>query len=166
MNNRLRVATENEVSAFNRRWPPSREGWEACCTISNLRIDLHGPPRSPWNRSAARVFAADFASFHQMPLTPTVFDDVTRRFLTRVKTLKAKWGNHNQSFGDRLIQSQAARRWQRKRIVRCSSPSSRPVLTHRIIAIPSSPRYCQSTSASTSTHCHVTKNGCRRNVLR
>ena len=47
------LPTEQEVAQYD----PSRG---ECCTISRFRPDLRCNPRSPYNRSVARVFACGF----------------------------------------------------------------------------------------------------------
>lgn len=44
------LPTEEEVDSFD---PRTRE----CCTADDFRPNLRKSPKSPWNRSAARVFA-------------------------------------------------------------------------------------------------------------
>lgn len=62
---------------------------EPCCSAENFKIDLLGNPRSPWNKSAAAVFAKDFISYHAaIPDNDAdIFDEVMNVFLTRVKSL-------------------------------------------------------------------------------
>ncbi|KAG6849349.1 hypothetical protein H0H93_009215 [Arthromyces matolae] len=63
----------------------------ACCTSSQFRYHLLGPPRHPWNRSAAKVFAADYMRHHQLPATMETAELVIGAFYTRLKTLRRKY---------------------------------------------------------------------------
>ena len=62
-----------------------------CCDITDFRVDLLGPPRGPWNKSAAQVFSKDFIRHHGLESTISVREDVENAFYTRVKTLKEKY---------------------------------------------------------------------------
>ncbi|KAJ2915173.1 hypothetical protein MD484_g5227, partial [Candolleomyces efflorescens] len=56
-----------------------------CCDVAHFQIDLQHGPHSPWNVSAALVFAEDYMQAHQ-PMDR--IDDVTHAFFTRVKSIK------------------------------------------------------------------------------
>ena len=86
-----------------------------CCTASHFRIDILNGPRSPWNRSAARVFAIDFARFHDLDLNGPLLDDIENTFFTRVKTLRAKYLKSLRPKAGNELDTQKDRRWQRKR---------------------------------------------------
>lgn len=47
------IPTEDEIKSFDPKNGPS-------CTANDFKLDLEGFPRSPWNKSAAVVFARDF----------------------------------------------------------------------------------------------------------
>lgn len=86
-----------------------------CCTASHFRIDILNGPHSPWNRSAARVFAIDFARFHDLNLDGPLLDDIENAFFTRVKTLRADHLKSLRTKAGNELDSQKVRRWQRKR---------------------------------------------------
>ena len=90
-----------------------------CCTVSHFQIDILNGPRSPWNRSAARVFTIDFAHFHDLDLNGALLDDIERAFYTRVKTLRADYLKSLRPKISIEHNSQKDRRWQRKRGVSC-----------------------------------------------
>ncbi|KAF9487921.1 hypothetical protein BDN71DRAFT_1513500 [Pleurotus eryngii] len=59
-----------------------------CCDEENFRYDLLGTPRSPWNQSAARVFAVAFRRWAQADLDHTATMDA---FFTWIKSLKQNY---------------------------------------------------------------------------
>lgn len=88
---------------------------DPCCDKDNFRIDLFGPPTSPWNKSAARVFCQDFTALHGIPESAN--EDVIKAFETRVKTLKAAYRTFLKNRRDPLLEAQnirEVRRQQRK----------------------------------------------------
>jgi hypothetical protein len=66
-----------------------------CCTIAHFRIDLLGTARSPWNKSAAKVFSEDFVRHHGLEPTTALIEDIEDAFHTRIKSLKEKSKRHH-----------------------------------------------------------------------
>ncbi|KAF8069286.1 hypothetical protein FPV67DRAFT_1415389 [Lyophyllum atratum] len=90
----------------------------ACCRASAFRFHILGPPRHPWNKSAARVFAIDFVRFHKLEPRANVVHEIMESFFTRIKSLIYKYKKTLSQ--DPKITSQKLRRAQRKRNVRSS----------------------------------------------
>jgi len=86
-----------------------------CCTASHFRINIFNGPHSPWNRSAAQVFAIDFACFHDLDLNGAILDDIENAFFMRVKTLCVDYLKSLCPKAGNELNSQKDRRWQRKR---------------------------------------------------
>ncbi|KAF8877194.1 hypothetical protein BD779DRAFT_1429120, partial [Infundibulicybe gibba] len=87
------------------------------CTIEDFRVDLLGTPRSPWNRSAARVFVDVFIRTHKLDRTPEAIDDISRAFFSRIKSMKGESKmklNNSSVIGE---YARAGRKQQRKRNV-------------------------------------------------
>ncbi len=61
----------------------------ACCDSTYFRFDLLGTPRSAWNKSAARVFAADYIKTNK--LSKKCLEEVMEAFFTRIKNLQAQY---------------------------------------------------------------------------
>ncbi|KAF8880278.1 hypothetical protein BD779DRAFT_1675976 [Infundibulicybe gibba] len=110
------TVTREEALDFAAAW--SANGGESSllsCTLDHFRVDLLGKPHSPWNRSAARVFADAFIHAHNLDRTPDAIDDVSRCFFSRIKSMKAK--SKLKLSGSVVINehSRTGRRHQRKR---------------------------------------------------
>lgn len=85
-----------------------------CCTVDSFRVDLIGPPRSPWNMSAANVFVAAFEQFTGLELDPKI---VKAAFFTRLKTLKQHFKLAKKSKNEQKTRIAQNRRQMRKRTV-------------------------------------------------
>ena len=59
------------------------------CTPDLFRLYLDGPPKSEWNKSAARIFSRSFAQFHS--LSGTLLAEINSMALSRIKTIKAEY---------------------------------------------------------------------------
>ena len=68
-----------------------RETRGPCCTTMQFRFNIRGTPRSPWNLSAAHVFADSFVSHHGLACTREVTTSVVKCFLTQMKTLRKEY---------------------------------------------------------------------------
>ncbi|KAF5378192.1 hypothetical protein D9615_007591 [Tricholomella constricta] len=62
---------------------------------AEFRLYILGPPRHPWNRSAAKVFAKDYIRFHQLEDRVETTLEVMEAFYTRLKTLRRKYHQIN-----------------------------------------------------------------------
>jgi hypothetical protein len=83
------MVTSQQAAQFAAAWNiDDGESSEPCCVASHFRIDILGTPRSPWNRSAARVFCDDFLKEKDLTPTPDIMQDVMDSFYTRLKTLR------------------------------------------------------------------------------
>jgi hypothetical protein len=60
----------------------------SCCSAHDFQFDILGAPHSPWNSSAARVFADHFTTFHGILQTSTAIHDAMACFFTHITTLK------------------------------------------------------------------------------
>lgn len=108
--------TPEQAAAFSAGWKTSSgTTCDPCCTESNFRFDILGKPKSPWNKSAGRVFTTSFAKHYQ--ISKPYFPGIIEAFHTRVKSLKADYKRHIQSVRQRSATSGASRRYQRKRKV-------------------------------------------------
>ncbi len=85
-----RRVNQEELDAYAASWNLDNGlSCHPCCGPDYFRFDLIGKPRSPWNKSAARVFAIDFITAHQV--SKRSFDDIIESFFVRVKTLQAQY---------------------------------------------------------------------------
>ncbi|KAF8879037.1 hypothetical protein BD779DRAFT_1415952, partial [Infundibulicybe gibba] len=87
------------------------------CTVEDFRVDLLGTPRSPWNRSASRVFVDVFIRTHELDHTPEAIDDISRAFFSRIKSMK---GESKMKLNNSSVikeHARAGRKQQRKRNV-------------------------------------------------
>lgn len=85
-----------------------------CCDEDNFRYDLLGTPRSPWNQSAARVFAVAFRRWAQADLDHTATTDA---FFTWIKSLKQNYKKSQLNAAEQGRAQSLARRKTRKRAV-------------------------------------------------
>jgi hypothetical protein len=88
-----------------------------CCEIPHFRIDLLGPPRGPWNKSASKVFSGDFIRHHGLKSTTEMIDNIENVFHTRVKTLKEKSKRHHLRPSELHQEVHGDRRCERKYLV-------------------------------------------------
>ncbi|KAG6836574.1 hypothetical protein H0H93_006598 [Arthromyces matolae] len=107
------LVTAAEATAWERSVAAHGEDANGlCCTASDFRYYLLGPPHHPWNRSAAKVFAADYITHNHLPNTLATAASIIGAFYIRLKTLRRKYMTQIQ-----LVSSdpQRLRRDQRKR---------------------------------------------------
>ncbi|EGO04666.1 hypothetical protein SERLA73DRAFT_149083 [Serpula lacrymans var. lacrymans S7.3] len=100
------MVTTVELKLFATTWKASVEkglNCPPCCTVDHFCIDTVSGPRSPWNKSAARVFADDCVSFHGIDKTYVALQTVMRQFHTHVKGLKAKWARLSKSSQEKKL---------------------------------------------------------------
>ena len=74
------LASAAEAEHFDEQTAAGR-----CCTISSFRVDLNGPPRSDWNRSAFKVFLPNFLD--RDPVTRDE-EQIKTAFFHHIRTLK------------------------------------------------------------------------------
>ena len=85
-----RRVNQEESDAFAASWNLDNGlSCRPCCGPDYFRFDLTGKPRSPWNKSAARVFATDSITTHHV--STRSFDDIMEAFFVRIKTLQAQY---------------------------------------------------------------------------
>ncbi len=81
--------SEDEARRFSARkkLEPSIES----CTADRFRLYLDGPPRSEWNRSAARVFARNFVDYISLSgaQRKVALIEAEKLALVRIKTIKS-----------------------------------------------------------------------------
>jgi len=61
------------------------------CTANHFRLYLDGPPRHPWNRSAAAIFADNHILYHKLTPSTDLIDSLVEDCLKRIKTLKSAY---------------------------------------------------------------------------
>jgi hypothetical protein len=98
-------------------------GGPACCTPEHFKIDIRGNPRSPWNKSAAKVFARDFI---QHDYICKDYDLVQDKFLTHIKGLKSCFALETKQESARETKRKAASKRERKRGV-SAKPNLGPI---------------------------------------
>ena len=109
-----RTVTPTAALAFARTLDVSgEETGGPCCTEELFMVDLQ-QPHSPWNQSAARVFASSFICFHDLPNSDQLYDDLVRAFFVRMKSLRRE---HLTSLKDPKQVAQRRRRDGRKAAV-------------------------------------------------
>jgi hypothetical protein len=112
------LVTNEQAAAFEALWNVDHGGsCSSCCSAHDFRFDILGAPHSPWNSSAARVFADHFTTFHGIPQTPTAIHDAMACFFTRIKTLKDGYKCLSKGEHEQRIIARSSRRYQRKNTV-------------------------------------------------
>jgi hypothetical protein len=96
------MVEEAEALSFQARWNLN-QGLD-CCTVANFRIDLTGPPKSAWNKSASRIFARSYCNFYRVPRDELqeALLDAANGFLRRVKSLKSRQKTQNLDHSDQM----------------------------------------------------------------
>ncbi|KAF7436045.1 hypothetical protein PC9H_002871 [Pleurotus ostreatus] len=103
-----------------------------CCDEDNFRYDLLGTPRSPWNQSAARVFAVAFRRWAQADLDHTATTDA---FFTWIKSLKQNYKKSQLNAAEQGRAQSLARRKTRKRALfhlRLEAAQQHPLLQRHV----------------------------------
>ncbi len=82
--------SEDEARRFSAR-KKVEPGIESC-TADRIRLYLDGPPRSEWNRSAARVFARSFVDYISLsgPQRRLALVEAEKLALARVKNHQSR----------------------------------------------------------------------------
>ncbi len=88
---RKAIATEAQVRYFD---PDEGE----CCTAKRFCIDIIGYPASPWNKSAARVFAKSFMTVAQFKCR--ISHKIQRMFRSYFKTLQRHYRKYGMEPSD------------------------------------------------------------------
>jgi hypothetical protein len=105
----------DEAVAFAARWNVDEgESCGPCCNAESFKFDILGPPHSPWNKSASRVFCDSYIKFYNLPSTHAVIMDVENSFFLRLKTLKQKFKSSRLLADQQETVRARARRYQRK----------------------------------------------------
>ncbi|KAH7905899.1 hypothetical protein BJ138DRAFT_1017065 [Hygrophoropsis aurantiaca] len=108
------LPTAREVVAFDPKKGRS-------CTADTFRVDLTDTPRSPWNLSAAQVFADDFCAAH--PNLRRTRQEVLDAWFTHFDNLRANY--RKQEASKKELQALENARTQRRRTERRSNLYSR-----------------------------------------
>jgi hypothetical protein len=103
-----------EAKEFDANW---KNGLPHCCTVETFRINIRGGPRSPWNRSAAQVFARSYLEHHQIEPNAIVLKDIADRAMTRIKSLRIEAHKKGLSAQRSTALEKAGRRRGRKSTV-------------------------------------------------
>lgn len=111
------VVSDPEIKQFEAHWKEDQS--RDCCTLESFRINLHGPPKSPWNISAARVFARSYIDHHNLVSDPKTLLTISQCATTRIKSLRYKLAKSSLTAPERLEFEAAARRRGRKATVSC-----------------------------------------------
>lgn len=87
---------------------------EPCCTATSFRPDLRGPPKTKWNRSAARVFVESFLTTDSSCKDEKVIED---RFFTHLKYLQNVYRKRQLPEDEKRSKRKLTNRTERKRQV-------------------------------------------------
>lgn len=114
------MVTPEQSDAYTLVWEIDRgQTCAPSCTADDFKIDLLGPPGCAWNLSASLVFCRSFLDFHGLPNDEEVIGAVKKAFLTRVRTLKAKYALNLLQKHERQEVARKRRRYRRKYSVCC-----------------------------------------------
>ncbi|KAI0681770.1 hypothetical protein C8T65DRAFT_598124 [Cerioporus squamosus] len=100
------VPGADEVQAYDPKSGP-------CCTAERFRPDLNSPPGTPWNKSAARVFAQSFVDSDEFECDDVKL--VREMFATHLIYLSRRYKRSRTSPEDQLKAQKLADRNERKR---------------------------------------------------
>jgi len=115
------LVNQDEAVSFAAQWNAiGGDSCQPCCDADSFRFDILGPPHSPWNKSASRVFRDSYIDYYNLPSTTAVMMDVEDSFFVRLRTLKRSYNASRLMLDQRRSVSSKARRYQRKAQV-CSS---------------------------------------------
>jgi len=79
-----------QLSMFETEWQRIGGGATACnATSADFMINIEGPPKSPWNISAGRVFTYHLISKMGFNDTPEMRKKIEGAFTSRLKSLKS-----------------------------------------------------------------------------
>lgn len=106
-----------EAEDFAAQWATNDDGatTRPCCSATAFRIDILSPPKSPWNRSAARVFYTSFVP--EAERTPAMVKVIEDAFFIRIKSLRKEYKKLQGNSERRLNIARSARRTSRKYLV-------------------------------------------------
>jgi hypothetical protein len=104
------MPTPAAIAAFNPRMGP-------CCTVDRFSVDLEGTSRSPWNKSAADVFATNFReTYSEIKIAHKV---VVQAWTKHFETLKGQYialGQVGQGKKKNQLPKQIANRRRQRRV--------------------------------------------------
>jgi hypothetical protein len=109
------VVSDPEITAFEALWKDDKS--KDCCTVDSFRINIRGVPKSPWNISAARVFARSYVDFYQLDRDSKTLMAISDCATTRIKSLRYAFTKLSFTAPRRLELEAAARRRGRKATV-------------------------------------------------
>lgn len=121
----VNLPSEEEINSFD---PTS--GRE-CCTADRFTYDVRSRPSTPWNRSAARVFTADFMRCY--PLFGKSEAEVLQAWNKHTETLRRQFFDLDKEDIEVAYERKRHRQTERKRQVHgrliLTKPSSHPLVT-------------------------------------
>jgi len=86
------VVSKEEVLSFVQSLNACREEIAGpSCMANHFQLYLNSPPRHPWNRSAAAVFADNYISYHKLMPSADLIDSLVEDCLKQIKTLKSAY---------------------------------------------------------------------------
>jgi hypothetical protein len=109
------VVSDPEIAEFEARWKDDKS--KDCCTVDSFRINIRGAPKTPWNISAARVFARSYVDFYKLDQDSKTLIEISNCATTRIKSLRYAFAKLNLTAPKRLALEAAARRRGRKATV-------------------------------------------------
>ncbi|KAF4563775.1 hypothetical protein EYR36_003017 [Pleurotus pulmonarius] len=125
--------SQEEAENFAILWEATKGvGIPDCCDERNFRYDLLGTPRSPWNRSAARVFTRAFNTWAELDFDTDVLEEA---FFTWLKSLKQARKKSQLSRTERQIAVSMSRRKTRRRTlfhIRLDTAQGHPLLQRHV----------------------------------
>jgi plasmid maintenance system killer protein len=105
----------HQVSTFETEWKRTGEGTKACdATPADFMIDFEGPPKSPWNVSAGRVFTDHLIQRMGYNDTRAMRKKIEKAFTTRIKSLKSSRKEKRLPAAERAFNRSKHARQQRK----------------------------------------------------
>jgi hypothetical protein len=105
----------HQLSTFETEWKRTGEGAKACdATSADFMIDIEGPPKSPWNVSAGRVFTDHLIQKMGFNDAREMRKKIEKAFTTRIKSLKTSRKRKGLSEAERASEKSKHARQQRK----------------------------------------------------
>jgi len=109
------VVSDPEIAEFEARWKDDKS--KDCCNVDSFRINIRGAPKTPWNISAARVFARSFIDSYRLNKDSETLMEISNCATTRIKSLRYAFAKLSLTAPKRLQLEAAARRRGRKATV-------------------------------------------------
>lgn len=123
------IVDKDDLMAYHQKLEATGGNCEPCTTIEDFIFDVESTPKSPWNKSAGRVFARwVVVDVLDRSDREDNIDEVAEAFYTRVKTLRYKRSRQYQTPAQRDHAASMTRRDSRKYQVRDPYPSHVSIL--------------------------------------